>query len=251
MGMLSEVGLEVSVLKIPDAKDPDEYIKKFGKDKFRSLIENSRSKFEYNMERILSKYNVEFPQEKINALADLVELISGFYSEVERDVYIQTVSKQLNVPFSGVKNDVNRRVKQKNNRFLKEESQKAIRQAQGFSDKVNPDFARAPSVAKNEESVIGLLILFENHRKRAFEGKLLSADDFYTDLNRRLFSYLKDCYENSIEPNLDENFSPEEVGRVTKMKLARMELSENGEQVLNDSIDKLKKSVSKKNNEKK
>ncbi len=249
MGMLGEVGLEVSVLKIPDAKDPDEYIKKFGKDKFRSLIENSRSKFEYNMERILSKYNVEFPQEKINALGELVELISTFYSEVERDVYIQAVSKQLDVPFSGVKNDVNRRVKQKNNRFVKEENQKAVRAAQGLSDKVNPDFAKAPSVAKNEESVIGLLVLFENHRKKVFEGGLLTEGDFYTDLNRRIFIYLRDCYKEGIAPNLDENFAPEEVGRITKMKLTRMDLTENGDAVLMEAIESLKASMQKKNAE--
>ena len=249
MGMLGEVGLEVSVLKIPDAKDPDEFIKKFGKDKFRSLIENSRSKFEYNMERILSKYNVEFPQEKINALADLVELISTFYSEVERDVYIQAVSKQLGVPFDGVKNDVNRRVKQKAKRFVKEENQKAIRASQGFSDKVNPDYAKAPSVAKNEESVIGLLVLFENHRKKVFDGGLLSEEDFFTELNRRIFVYLRDCYQSGTAPNLDENFSPEEVGRITKMKISRMNLTENGDAVLEEAIASLKSSMQKKNAE--
>lgn len=249
MGMLGEVGLEVSVLKIPDAKDPDEYIKKFGKDKFRSLIENSRSKFEYNMERILSKYHIEFPQEKINALGELVELISGFYSEVERDVYIQAVSKQLDVPFNGVKNDVNRRVKQKNNRFIKEESQKAVRSAQGLSDKVNPDYAKAPSVAKNEESIIGLLVLFENHQKKVFEGGLLTENDFFTDLNRRIFVYLRDCYQNGVAPNLDETFSPEEVGRITKMKLARMDLTENGDAVLEEAIASLKSSMQKKSAE--
>ena len=249
MGMLGEVGLEVSVLKIPDAKDPDEFIKKFGKDKFRSLIENSRSKFEYNMERILSKYNVEFPQEKINALADLVELISTFYSEVERDVYIQAVSKQLGVPFDGVKNDVNRRVKQKAKRFVKEENQKAIRASQGFSDKVNPDYAKAPSVAKNEESVIGRLVLFENHRKKVFDGGLLSEEDFFTELNRRIFVYLRDCYQSGTAPNLDENFSPEEVGRITKMKISRMNLTENGDAVLEEAIASLKSSMQKKNAE--
>ena len=249
MGMLSEVGLEVSVLKIPDAKDPDEFIKKFGKDKFRLLIENSRSKFEYNMERILSKYNLDAQQERINALKELVEFISTFYSEVERDVYIQAVSKQLNVPFAALKNDVSSQVKKKQRRFLKEESQKAIRQTQGFSDKVNPDFAKAPSVAKNEETVIGLLSLFENHQKKVFEGKLLTENDFYTDLNRRIFIYLRDCYESGIAPNLDENFSIEEVGRVTKMKLARMDLTENGDAVLEEAIASLKSSMQKKSAE--
>lgn len=249
MGMLSEVGLEVSVLKIPDAKDPDEYIKKFGKDRFRSLIENSRSKFEYNMDRILSKYNVSFPQEKIQALTELVEMISGFYTEVERDIYIQAVSKQLDVPFNSVKNDVNQKVQQKKKRYLKEEGQKARQAAAGFADKVNLDFAKAPAVAKNEENVIGLLILFENHQKKVFSEKLLSAADFYTDLNRSIFSYLQECYETGVQPNFDEKFPPEAVGRIAKMKISRMHLTDNGDKVLSEAIASLKGAMQRKSAE--
>ena len=249
MGMLSEVGLEVSVLKIPDAKDPDEYIKKFGKDRFRSLIDNSRSKFEYNMERILSKYNVDFPQEKIQALTELVEMISGFYTEVERDIYIQAVSKQLNVPFNSVKNDVNQKVQQKKRQYKKEESQKVRQAAAGFGDKVNLDYAKAPAVAKNEESVLGLLIMYENHQKKVFEEKLLSAEDFYTDLNRSIFTYMQECYQSGVQPNFDEKFPAEVVGRIARMKISRMELTENGDGVLSEAIASLKDAMKRKSAE--
>ena len=249
MGMLSEVGLEVSVLKIPDAKDPDEYIKKFGKDRFRSLIDNSRSKFEYNMERILSKYNVDFPQEKIQALTELVEMISGFYTEVERDIYIQAVSKQLNVPFNSVKNDVNQKVQQKKRQYKKEESQKVRQAAAGFGDKVNLDYAKAPAVAKNEESVLGLLIMYENHQKKVFEEKLLSAEDFYTDLNRSIFAYMQECYQSGVQPNFDEKFPAEVVGRIARMKISRMELTENGDGVLSEAIASLKDAMKRKSAE--
>ena len=249
MGMLSEVGLEVSVLKIPDAKDPDEYIKKFGKDRFRSLIDNSRSKFEYNMERILSKYNVAFPQEKIHALGELVEMISGFYTEVERDIYIQAVSKQLDVPFNSVKNDVNQKVQQKKKRYLKDEAQKVRQAAAGYGDKVNLDYAKAPAVAKNEESVLGLLVMFENHQKKVFEEKLLSAEDFYTDLNRSIFTYLQECYQAGISPNFDEKFSGEVVGRIARMKISRMGLTENGDGVLLEAIASLKDAMKRKSAE--
>ena len=249
MGMLSEVGLEVSVLKIPDAKDPDEYIKKFGKDRFRSLIDNSRSKFEYNMERILSKYNVDFPQEKIQALTELVEMISGFYTEVERDIYIQAVSKQLNVPFNSVKNDVNQKVQQKKRQYKKEESQKVRQAAAGYGDKVNLDYAKAPAVAKNEESVLGLLIMYENHQKKVFEEKLLSAEDFYTDLNRSIFTYMQECYQTGVQPNFDEKFPAEVVGRIARMKISRMELTENGDGVLSEAIASLKDAMKRKSAE--
>ena len=132
---------------------------------------------------------------------------------------------------------------------MKEEAQKARQTAAGFSDKVNPDFAKAPSVAKSEENVIGLLVLFENHQKKVFEGELLAETDFYTELGRRVFSYLKQCYHEGVAPNFDENFSPEEVGRIARMKLSRMQLTENGDGVLAEAIESLKSAMQRKSAE--
>ena len=65
--MLEEVGLEVRVLKMQGAKDPDEYIKKFGADAYAKLLNDSSTKFDFNMDKVLSKYNINVPQDKIDA----------------------------------------------------------------------------------------------------------------------------------------------------------------------------------------
>ena len=100
--------------------------------------------------------------------------------------------------------------------------------------------------------MLGLLLMYPEHRKAVFAQQLLTEEDFFTDLNRRIFGYLKDSYFNNDDSHLDmdEVFSPEERGRMTRMKHSRMELAENGTQVLNDSIDKLRRAVQKKKNEK-
>ena len=132
---------------------------------------------------------------------------------------------------------------------MKEEGQKARQAAAGFADKVNLDFAKAPAVAKNEENVIGLLILFENHQKKVCSEKLLSAADFYTDLNRSIFSYLQECYETGVQPNFDVKFPPEAVGRIAKMKISRMHLTDNGDKVLSEAIASLKGAMQRKSAE--
>ena len=117
----------------------------------------------------------------------------------------------------------------------------------GYQDRVNPDYAKAPAVAKCEETVLSLLLLFAEHRKTVFENSLLSEDDFYTDLNLRIFKYVKSSYENSDTfEDVNALFTAEEVGRITKIKLSRMEFSNNGDEVLKDSINSLKNSVQKK-----
>ncbi len=250
--MLTEVGLDVTILRVPGAKDPDEYIKKFGADKFRQVLSQSKSKFDYNLDIILSRYDINLPQDKIKALQESEKLISETYSSAERDIYIQNISKLFGVDKNSVKDDVERMISKANAARRKEESNKVKQDAIGYSDRVNPDFIKAPAVAKNEEALLGLLLMYPEHRKRVFDGSLVTADDFITDLNRRIFEYLKNAYINDDDSHhdIDAVFTPDEHGRITKMKLSRMELSENGEQVLTDSIDRLRRSVSKKNNEK-
>ena len=250
--MLGDVGLDVTILKVPGAKDPDEYIKKFGADKFRQVLLQSKSRFDYNLENILAKYDINLPQDKIKALHESEKLISETYSSAERDIYIQTISKLFEVDPKSVKNDVEIIISKARDARKKEESQKIKQDAIGYSDRVNPDFIKAPAAAKNEENLLGLLLMYPEHRKRVFENSLVEADDFITSLNRRIFEYLKDAYYNNEDSHVDVDacFTPDERGRMTRMKLSRMELTENGEAVLTESIDRLRRSVSKKVNEK-
>ena len=96
--------------------------------------------------------------------------------------------------------------------------------------------------------LLGLLLLYPEHRKRVIEEKLVSTDDFFTDLNRRVFEYIVDAYFNRDDSHFDMNefFTPDEVGRIVRMKHSRMRLTENGEAVLLDSIEALHNSLRKK-----
>ena len=250
--MLTDVGLDVSILKVPGAKDPDEYIKKFGADKFRNLLSESKSKFDYNLEIILSKYDINLSQDKIKALHESEKLICETYSSAERDIYIQNVSKIFGVDAKSVKADVNSLLSKAEKAWRKDESNKIKQDAVGYSDRVNPDFIKAPAAAKCEENLLGLLLMYPEHRKAVFEGNLLTSDDFFTELNKRIFTYLENAYHNNGDSHLDidEQFTVDERGRITRMKLSRMELSDNGAVVLNDAIDKLRRAVEKKKNEK-
>ena len=240
--LLEEVGLEVGVIKTPDTKDPDEFIKEHGKDKFREVVKTSKSKFEYNMDGILSKYNVADPQDRINAIGELEKLISDIYSKAERDVYIKHIAERFDIKPESISADVDRLVAKRERARRTEESRKMIQSAAGFGDKVNADYAKAPSVASGEESVLGLMLLYPEHQKTVFEEKLLSEEDFFTELNRRIFIYLKESFSSPerLTDDINQSFTPEEIGRMTKMKLARMQLGDNGVDVLKESIESLK-----------
>ena len=246
--MLGEVGLDVTILRVPGAKDPDEYIKTYGAEKFKALLTGSKSRFDHHFDGILSKYNLDLPQEKIKALREAEKLISDTYSKAERDIYIRIVAQKFEIQPQSVKSDVDNIVSKLARKWKREESERVRQDAIGYSDRINPDFIKAPAAAKNEENVIGLLLLYPEHRKRTFEQWLISEDDFFTDLGRRVFAWIRDSYFSGAElSDPDEVFSADEVGRITKMKITRMNLSDNGDSVLTDCIENLKKSVEKKN----
>ena len=252
MKLLEEVGLEVNVLSVPGAKDPDEYIKKFGVDKFKQVISGAKSKFDYSLDAIISRYDLNLPQDKINALGEVEKLISTVNSMAERDVYISNVAKRFDVQPASIRSDVDRIIANRERNFKRNQSQKVKQESVGYSDRTNPDFIKSPAVARNEETVLGLLLLFPNHRKTAFDNNLLSVDDFVTDLNKRIFSYIEKAYKNGDEHfiTINDEFTQDEIGRISRMKIRRMQLSSNDDAVLTECIDNLKRSVDKKASEK-
>ena len=248
MRFLEEVGLEVKVLEMKGAKDPDEYIKKFGADKFRSVINGSKSKFDYNMDKVLSKYDISVPQDRINAIGEISNLISGVYSAAERDIYIRSAAEMLSVDYKSLKHDVDRITEKRKAQFKAKERQKVFSDTAGISDRVNPDFSRMPAAARCEEVVLGLLIAYPEHRKRVFNGdEDLSENDFPTELGRRIFRFLERSWSEGDDAltRISEEFTPEETGRITRMKLDRLSLSDNSDNVLHESISSLKNAVMK------
>ncbi len=245
--IIKDTGLDVRIIKVPGSKDPDEYIKTFGKEKFADVLAGAKIEFEYKMENILTKYDINFAQDKIKALSSLENEISLVYSEAERDVYMQIVAKKMDIDKKSIKSDVERIISRKNKEHKKSEGVRAKQIAAGYQDQVNPDFAKAPAVAKSEEAVISLLLIYPEHRKKVFENDLISAEDFFTEFNSRVFSYIENAYKNEdVFPDLNELFTPLEVGRIQKIKHDRMKLTFNDESVLNDSINALKSSMQKK-----
>ena len=199
------------------------------------------------MENVLSSYDINLPQDKINALHDIEKLISEVYSRAEQDIYINSVSKKFDVKYDNIRSDIDKLIRKNQQARKKAETEKLKNSAIGYGDRVNPDFAKAPEVAKNEENVLGLILLYPEHRKKILKDGELSENDFFTEFGKRVFAYSMNLEEQGESVDINLLFSPEEMGRITKMKLARMNLSDNGDEVFFESVKMLKDSLDKKN----
>jgi hypothetical protein len=112
------------------------------------------------------------------------------------------------------------------------ESREAQVTLQNFGDRINPQSASLPGIAKAEESVLGLLLLFEEYRNEVSHGKIPLADtDFVTDFHRRIFQKMMEMHDSESGFHFElmgEDFSPDELGRMQRMMVTRQELSQNG-----------------------
>ena len=211
------------------AKDPDEYIKKFGPERFRSLIEQSAGKFEFMTDGVKARHDLSDPAERLKALDEVSSYIGGIFSSVERDIYIERAAKEVSVDPKSLRADVEAKRKKAAREAGKKRAGELIRVTAGTGDRVNPDFAKAPKAARIEEGLLGMLLLHPDYLSRAPGGTPLTEDDFVTSLGKRLFAFVRDDASGGSFPFglLNGAFTPDEVARAARMQAERAELSVN------------------------
>ncbi len=243
MTVLGQVGMDVRVLHVTDAKDPDEYLRKFGNGRFRRLIEGSRTEFSYKSEKIFAKYSMEIPEERIKAATEICEIIAVIPSKVEREIYSSMVADKLKISVDSLKNDIERTRNKKLNDWKQKEGREATLSAKGYGDRINPDTAKNVQAVAAEEAILGLLMMYPEHRKQITSGAIaLCEDDFFSALGKRAFSRMMQMEgeEGGFSYALmGEDFTPDEMGRLQSMMQRRRALAENGTQVLRASVQTL------------
>lgn len=243
--ILEKAGLTVRMLRLPEGKDPDEFIKKNGADAFRAVIEGSRSKFDYILESVRGKYTLDDTEEKLRAIGEVCRYIAGVYSQVERDLYIARTAQAFSVDPKSVRGDVEAQRRRSNRANDKKRREELIRVTAGLSDRVNPDYAKQPRAARMEEEVLGMLLLHPEYMTLAERESLLNEEMFPTALGKRIYTWMKARLpEEPVSISyMGEDFTPEEIGRAAKMLAGRSELAGNDEKTFRTYAASLRESA--------
>lgn len=241
--LLSEVGLDTRILKVEGAKDPDEFIKKSGPQAFARLLEKSKSRFEFKLDQILKDLDPQSMDDKIKALSLAAELIAEYHSSVERELYIATVSKRLEVSGKNLQEDVERVLRKNARKEKKAFTERAMQKAEGYGDRINPQIMGNIACGRAEEAILGMLLLRSDVAERAVNEGILAQDDFVTAFNAGVFAEIEAAVKEGrpLDTGLfAERFTPDEMGRIVAMRLAREGLSDNGYEVFLACVARLK-----------
>ncbi len=218
INLLSEVGITTKVIKMEGAKDPDEYIKKFGAGRFKQLLEKSEGAIDFELNKCKKDLDLNTEVDKVTYLKRTFEVLSEIESPLEREVYISKIADAQKVSKSVVQAEVDNLLRIKKRSNDKKEWSKIASGNYQRRDDVNPEAAKFPKQAKAEQGIIAFL--FNHPDKLSDISSRLSPDDFVTDFNKRVFSILSHKIKSGADYSISSfnaEFSPDQMGKISEI----------------------------------
>lgn len=222
----SEVGIKTRILRMQGAKDPDEYIKKFGAARFRMLIDGSDDANNYLLDRCEESVDMETEAGKVEFLRKSSELLAAIESPIEREVYISRTAKKAEISVSVLKSHVDDIINKKN-RYAKKQEWRNIKTNTIIRQRnADPEMFAHKKEAKAEEMIICYLLKNpEDAGKIAAEAP---KDIFITPVHKKLYSVLADTMQESENFSLSllaEDLTGDEMSLLSGIEAKNRELS--------------------------
>ena len=156
--ILEKAGLQVKVLRMKDAKDPDEFLKKFGADKFKILLEDASNRVEYQLNSIRRKYDISADDQRIQYIQESAQLLATLGSSVQREVYGHRVAEAGGISYDAMKLEVDKAFKRRISREKKKQEQIDMAPARNLQPKSHSIRYDNMKSARAEEGIIAMAL---------------------------------------------------------------------------------------------
>ncbi len=211
--ILERAGLQVKVLQMRDAKDPDEFLKKFGADRFKLLLEESSNRVEYQLNAIARKYSLKDDDQKVKFLQESAELVSTLSSAVQREVYSGRVAEAAGISGEAMRMEVDRARKRRLAREKKQQEKIDLAPARALQPKSRSIRYDNLKSAMAEEQVLGQVL-----KEPALLDQIpqLQPEMFSSELLGKVFRQLSQRHRQGFEVSLGglEDLTPEEMSHI-------------------------------------
>ena len=214
INLLGEAGIKTKIIKMEGAKDPDEFIKKFGALRFKQLLDNSDGAINFQLAKCKNDLDIESDTGRVEYLKRCVNVLAAINSPVERSVYVSKVAKEQGISREALDAQINSVIRKKINSGRKQE----WTDIRTFSDKrrADPQAAAFPKEYRAERGIIAYLTIHPDDLE--YVADRLPADFFATDFNKKLYEKLISGMRISSDFNilsLQSEFSADEMGKIT------------------------------------
>lgn len=202
--ILNKLGCDARVIQMEGAKDPDEYIIKYGSGRFNLLVDNAISLVEFKIKMLKNKYNLENATDKVKFLKEITKILAKVENKIEREIYVEKVAEQYQISKEAIYAEVNKLAytsaptKEILNHKISSESIK--------TEEVNE------TIVKREKMILYLLI---NNYDESFEKikSVISENDFKVELNKKIFKTIMEIKDGNKEQILSaiSNIEDQEI----------------------------------------
>ena len=195
MEVMQNMGCDIRVLQMTGAKDPDEYIIKYGSARFQKLMDEAISLIEFKVKVLRQSLNLEVAGDKVKFLNEIAKLISKIDNSIEKEIYIEKIAKGYNISKEAIFGQVNKiQYSGKNKTNILEKSKKVTYNKEEINKQVNEE------TIKRENIIISILInnpeLYDDIKQN------MKIEDFKYDVNIKI---IKALYEELEKENSNVN----------------------------------------------
>ena len=234
--ILQNMGCDIRVLQMDGAKDPDEYIIKYGNARFNALVEKAISVIEFKVKLLRRDLNLDNTNDKIKFLNEIAKLIAKVDNNIEREIYIENISKQYEISKEAIYAEVNK-LSYKNNQSSKvlEKSKPVVLHRRTEEKEISA------SIMKRENTIISILLTGDLNIFEVIKQNI-GPDDFKDTANYNIARKLYEEFEkgNSNINSIIDTLGEDEQNKVT-MIMSEDYAIENIEKAIDDIIQNYEK----------
>jgi DNA primase len=207
--ILQNLGCDIRILQIEGAKDPDEFVVKYGPERFNLYVEKAISLVEYKVKMLKKNLNLENTGDKIKFLNEIAKVLARVENNMEKEVYVDKISREYGISKEAIYAEINKLLYANNKSVQKlERPRTKVILPEKQEEKQNLPEA----ILRREKMVIYLLLNSQNHSYEKLKNHIF-VEDFKSEKNKKIIKKLYEEYEkgNSNINSVLEWFEEEET----------------------------------------
>ena len=223
ISLLEKTNVKVKLINLPGAKDPDEYIKKFGAESFSLRLDRSENHIEYKLDLVKTKYDLDVDEQRIAYLKEAAEILSTIDNPVELAVYLARVAETGKIDRAVLEQETKQLARSKSRKEHKKEQSLNLRPTLAVQPKAKELRYKNVRSAVAEEKLISLL-LFDFSLIETASRQLL-PEQFSSDTLGKAYGILLENYKNKRPFStalLSQSLSVEEMEHISSILVKRV-----------------------------
>lgn len=216
ISILKEAGVNVRVLTIAGGKDPDEYIRTYGAERFALMLKGSDNYIEYQLQRLAQQYDMENISQKVEFLRGATRILADIDSDVERELYMERLSKTYQISVDALGQEVRKELAVRRKKFRTEQKRRELEQTIPRAFAGDKDYNTRSVMA--EQSLLALI--YQNNDVYWSTKTQIGEQDFLNSLNSRIYRLFAHKIEAGEEVDvalLNEEFASDEISYITSI----------------------------------